>query len=229
MATQATCAVCLGEFLMVGKKLARHGFNVVTQGLGHGHVGAWHTGPCSGPRFPIFEVSPKGTEWALERMKQSLATEQQALIVFQGRPRLHWQEPQPRKDAWTKREFRLVDVEPGAPADYRIGRQSYDDMLASRIRETEGRIQSLEMSIKHYTQVIADWKPGQTKEVADASRGPAKHWPTMRAAFQVGRAPVRVPLCKPRPQFSGHYPTYAETEAEVTCTRCKGRLAAKSA
>lgn len=229
MATRATCAVCLGSFLVVGRKLARHGFHIVTQGLGQGHVGAWHTGPCAGPRFPIFEVSSKGTEWALVQMKQALTLNQGTLAHLQGRPTISWEEPQPRKDVWTKRTFKTVSVEPGTPADYKIGRPSYDDLLASRVREVEGRIKSLEMSIEQYTKVIADWKLGQTKEVPDENRGPAKHWPTMRKAIQEGRPAVKVPFCKPHLYGRVTMPVYAETEDQVTCQRCLARLASKAA
>lgn len=214
-ATRATCAVCLRGYLMlVGKKIARHGFRIVTKGLGHGHLGSWHTGPCQGPRFPDLGEATDGTVWALAQIRSSIKGVTATMLTHESRPVLWWEHvlygTLPRK---TER----LEVSPGAAADYHIGRPSYDDLWKSRKRELEAFLRALLSDETRYAKVIETWTPEQYARVATEPPAPVRH---IQALWK-NRPGMESPKCQ---RYAMRPPTgsalFADDEHPPTCLRC---------
>jgi len=228
---KATCAVCLNAHILKGQrpKLARHGFSVVTQGYGRGHLGAWHTGPCAGSGFPHLGIALDGTRWALAQVTAQLASTCEALAAHTGQfpPVLHWT-PTVYEGFGKRRPGTPQDVKPGELADYKTGRPSYATLWASRKAEMEGRVRMLESSIATYQDVIDGWSPAKYAPVEVEGKQATRHG---RALWK-NRPGVQVPKCQ---QFAlhAHYGTrtalFADNPEDVNCKRCRKALGLEQA
>lgn len=211
---KATCAVCLRSHLMVGEKIARHGFHIVTKGFGQGHLGAWHTGPCQGPTFPDLGESTNGTVWALATIRLTIAGVRAAMEVHESKPLLWWEHV---TGFGAAKKTERIEVAPGSAADYRIGRPSYDDLWKSRKRAMEADLRGLLSDEKRYAGVIETWTPEQYARVAVAPTAPVRH---VQALWR-NRSSMVSPKCR---MYAMQPPTgsalFADAEHPATCQRC---------
>jgi hypothetical protein len=158
-----TCAVCLNMHKEVAGTIARHGFHIITQGMGHGHLNARHTSSCAGRRFPIFEVSTEGTEWQLTNIRAALATAEARLEELKGHPALVHQVLPRGSYNLPKRQWKYIPitVEPGTQPGYIDGysHPGYDYLHRHEVRKTEELVRELTEVRNHYEQVIKEWTP----------------------------------------------------------------------
>ncbi len=176
------CAVCLNQYQAIvvrgEDKLARHGFSVVGAGRGHGHLGAWHTGPCMGTQFPHLGISTAGTEAALARCREALADTTAALTEHAARPALIWTyTPSKWVTDAARRAGRPVPaavdhtVKPGDVRQYgdEQGHPGYDDLWARRAGQLTSQAGELRLSIATYARVIGTWTAAQYAPVVTAA------------------------------------------------------------
>lgn len=220
------CSVCFGPFVLHKDKPKRHGFNVITNGRGQGHLGAWHTGPCMGWDYEHFGLSCEGTRAAEAAARRALGAARQELKRLKGKPDLQWRRPPTRAERRTGMQMdEAVTVCKGDKDDYKTGRPSYDSLWTDHVAKVQARIEAIGRAIKTYVEAIRTWKPAEP--VAVKPRGAILHLDS----HWKGRAEVRVPAC----QAYAMQPSFAATTKdanEVTCTRCRKRLekaAAKAA
>jgi len=222
---KATCSVCFREhkLLASGRRPVRHGFSIVTNGLGHGHIGAWHTSSCPGGRFPHFGISTEGTEWALARTRETLEERLawQEKLNSDDKPGLRWA---PSK-LQARYGAKSVVVRPGSTAvkvtfpkgggQYTI--PDYDKLFARAAVEVEQQIKLCQSHIAHYENAIKSWKPAEAVVVETKIDATPRH---KRASWK-NRGSLDAPFCK---AFSMRPPTgaqlYAESDDQVTCKAC---------
>lgn len=168
-AAHVTCAVCLNTHKEVAGKIARHGFHILTQGLGHGHLNAQHTAPCPGRRFPILEVSTEGTEWQLKNIRTVLASAVARREELKGRPALTYAVPARGNYNLPKRQwkFEYIQVQPGDAPVYSgpTRNPGYDHLYQAAVRENEAAVRELTETRSHYERVIAEWTPKEVTRV----------------------------------------------------------------
>ena len=253
---RVTCSYCLNTYLTVGHEahIARHGFTVQGQTAGQGLLGCWHTGPCDGFEYAHLGISNQGTKFALSRIQSALDMNRRRLVELGTRPVLHYTETftaktaepwargakhtqtfeirdgdskltySPFRKSWMDEHYNPVTKDaPEAEPRYEIILPSYEKLLAHNIKETSDRIASLEQSEKTYTYVIETWTAEQYAPVAVERKasGPVLH---KQVVYQDR---YRRPMCS-RSLMSRGIKYYAETDEQVTCSRCKARMAAKA-
>lgn len=223
MAQKGTCAVCFGQFLIVGGSIARHGFSVVTQGYSRGYGNWWHTGPCAGYSFPPYEQSKKGTEWALERVRKATEDTHAELKKLGKKGERPVEYSHEVYLGGGRSETRTVTIRPGDRYDSIRGLPDYVTAWRQAQDRLETRLVGLSENEALYEQKIRDWEPAELVEVAAEAKGPTLHAP----APWKGRDERYIgPLCQQwamRPP-RGHL---AKRPEEVTCVRCKKAMEKK--
>lgn len=250
-AYRVTCSYCLEGFLTIGsgQDIARHGFTVQGQIPGRGLVGCWHTGPCDGFEYAHLGISKRGTEVALSRIESALRMHQATRAKLQARPVLDFTVTEYTRHpaTWQKipGKSQQFDIKPGDPAleyyyatakwtrrdtydtvereapEVKADRHSlclpaYDKLLAERLDEVQEVIRRLEAEVKRYTKVIATWAPEKYAPVPVERKVPLVH---MRSTHGFGV------MCIRRYSVTGPTRSGTTNPAEVTCPRCKARMA----
>jgi len=212
---RVVCAVCLTNHLLTGEKIARHGFHIVTKGYGQGHLGAWHTGPCQGPRFPDLGEATDGTVWALAQIRVTIKGMHCALATHESRLPLWWEHVLHYEVGQRKTE--RIEVSPGTAANYRTGQPSYEDLWKSRKRAMEADLRQLLDDEKRYATVIETWTPALYARVTAEPTRPVRH---IQALWK-NRPGMESPKCRMyamRPPVGSAL--FADDENPVTCQRC---------
>lgn len=241
---KAICAVCFRDHFLNpargGENPIRHGFHVV--GVGGGHQGAWHTGPCAGVGFRHFGVSTDGAVWALGQIDNAIVSARKLVAGLEARPDLNWHF-QPKKyqaATWQVRKSTYVAagpeivrvLTPGTEAEtitypnpetdqlhYRptceVKAPSYEQELAHRLGDANGHLNSLLGDKAKYELAIANWKlvaPVPCKTVK---------------VVHLARASKSIPNltfadCNRRIQsYSENPANMTKDKTKVTCERCK--------
>lgn len=245
------CSVCFNAHELHGNgRPVRHGFAINTL-PGHGHQGAWHSGPCFGTGYPNLAVSCEGTKAALARVEAQLRHVAEAFIHLTHKPALTWTWNRGYRTSRTRVAVAIhtETVTAGAPAraltvadlDARALEQlsawervpgrtlvtvsSYDDLFEARVRELQTERARLEQARTQYAKVIAEWTPeawgAKAAAVPVTRKRPAVH---LAATFKNREGGVPVPAC----QRWGLSPAWGrrltKAAAEVTCTKCQKLL-----
>lgn len=154
-----TCAVCFGEFVTTkAGRPVRHGFSIVTQGRGYGHLGAWHTGPCMGADYPHYGLSSSGTEAALVMARNQLVNVRGSIEGLEDYPPLGWTYTPPKWEMRKGATPRAITVSHGTPRDPELGAPSYDELHRTMTSQLESENTSLIDSIAFYEKKIATWE-----------------------------------------------------------------------
>lgn len=219
----SSCSVCFRNHKLTAKgKPTRHGFRVVTQGMGSGHWGAWHTDSCPGGGFPHFGASTEGTEWALARCNEALEQAHDHRVKLDSRPPLPWT-PNKYDARHGAGPITVLDGCPERKLGVRwIQHSSYDELYKSAVGQADREIASLERQIAAYVEALAEWKAFAPWPAPSADSERPKHAKITR---------VRRGYEYDSPRCADAYRArssvlYAETDDEVTCSRCKKSLAA---
>jgi hypothetical protein len=227
--TLGTCSVCFAVHVLTsgkGTKTQRHGFTVVGAGRGHGHMGAWHTGPCFGTGYSHLGLSCEGTRHALDIAIGRRDSLIKAGEILATRPVLSWTQ-EISEGYGSSRTVRHVqhDVRPGGKSDHAIGRPDYEALLASRIAHNDVERAAVERAIKTYRKVIAEWAPGKWPTVT--GDGAAKPAQVVHLAAGWGRARGKsestlvVGACSAWAMQAPFGQATTKDRAKVTCARCK--------
>jgi hypothetical protein len=244
------CSVCFHAHELHGNgRPARHGFSINTRGMGHGHVGAWHSGPCFGTDFPNLAISCEGTKAALARVETQLRHVAEALVRLTAYPALTWTWERGRRTSRTRvvvtavhteevthgaraRALTMSDLGPLAleqlsswervPGRTLATVPSYDDLFEARVRELQAQRDRLERAHTEYAKVIAEWTPEAWGAKA-AAVTPKRKGPAIHlaATFKNREGGVPVPACTRWALSPTFGARLSKTTAEVTCTKCQ--------
>lgn len=218
-----TCAVCF-DVVASGRgdiRPTRHGFAIVTRGWGHGHQGAWHTGPCFGALYAHLGISCDGTKEALNRVRVKIEKTKAWLLTLATRPVLSWIQEPTRTAARAGRGPIMHEVEPGRGPDYNVGRPSYDSLHEQATRKAQQELRALQVAKAKYKEVIEQWSAEKYPAVDRVAAPAVMH---LRRTWKRSQTPV--PLCK---AFAMRCPSASasqltDDEALVTCGLCRKQL-----
>lgn len=220
---QGTCSVCLRTIQLHEDRPIRHGFSAI--GVRHGANSGYHTGPCSGTRFPHLGISTEGTVWALGDVRGRLAGAEQRLHELASNPDLTYYPKKydvrgGRPDLSRPITLRYGDDVDTNPA---TSHPSYDYVHHQRVAEQTNIKAELERAIAAYEKVLATWTP----EKYATSGAPAKiettHMAMPRKNSRFGEW-MGVTCRSTRPGHASDKLVKTSDPAKVTCKRCRALL-----
>jgi hypothetical protein len=218
------CAWCFDEFVVEGEHPVRHGWREVGNRRAGQYGNVHHSGNCPGTRFPVFEVSPKGTKARQKAARKALAECEKSLAHLATRPTLYHEDKYRigrinYAPIYAEFGFRINDGEElPVTIDFKkpwnIRRYVYDQILALRTNAIQGDKRFLEGEFETCQKAIDGWT---TKPLAE-------HDPRARTIHFVPTA-QQVKWHENTRCSSKSYAATTEDESAVTCARCKKQLA----
>lgn len=219
------CSVCFNVHAQGAlARPIRHGFSIVTRGLGHGHLGAWHTGPCFGASYPHLGTSAKGTQEALKRVRKQIEDLKARQTWLGTDPLLTWIWEPSRFELHQGKTRQVIEVEPGTGADYSNGRPSYDSLHKQATEAAARELAEAQKAEAEYKRVIETWTPEQYAAQPRLPKAVVMH---LLAKWK--RTEFPVPQCK---RFAMRRPIVSldvltTDESAITCALCKKHLASR--
>lgn len=219
---QGTCSVCLRMMQLHGVSPIRHGFSAI--GVRHGQSSGYHTGPCSGTRFPHLGISTEGTQWALGNARGRLATVETELARLAGNPDLTWypdtyQGGRRLKDFKHPVTLRYGGEEVAFAGD---GRPTYAWEHKRLVSEQEHIKRELERAIDAYEKVLATWTPEKYPVTGAVKKVETVHMATPRK--NVRGEWIGISCRSTRPGFASDKLAKTTDPSKVTCKKCRKDL-----
>lgn len=198
----------------------RHGFSAV--GVRHGQHSGYHTGPCSGTRFPHLGISTEGTRWALNNAQERLSSIEEKLRSLEAKPDLIWHRPKYGK--------RLQDLPQPVTLRYGEdvryagdGRPTYAWEHQRQVAELTNIKEELNRALQAYEEVLATWSPERYPVTGAVKKTETTH---MEMPRKNSREEEWLGiLCRfTRKGVASDKLLKTKDPAEVTCKRCRTAL-----
>ena len=223
---QGTCSVCLRMMQLHGASPIRHGFAAI--GVRHGQHSGYHTGPCSGSRFPHLGISTEGTQWARENANERLARVNEDLHRLAGNPDLTWYPTAPGSHNKVRGGLpdmsRPVVLRQGEDVAFTgDGRPTYAWEHKKRVAAQTNIKTELEKAIAAYEKVLATWSPEKYPTTGAAAKVETVHMATPRRNSR-GEIWTGI-LCRfTRQGNASNLMKKTDDPSKVTCKRCRTTL-----
>jgi hypothetical protein len=205
-----------------GDSPIRHGFSAI--GVRHGQHSGYHTGPCSGTRFPHLGISTEGTQWALGNAREKLTSVNDELAHLATNPDLTWYR---RVDYNKVRGGRLdlshpVTLRYGEDEPWSTdGRPTYANEHRRQVTAQTLIKDELERAIAAYAKVLATWAPEKYPVTGAPKKVETVH---MERPITNRRGETVIgTLCRSMRRGRAHVTTTSDP-AKVTCKRCRAIL-----
>lgn len=213
-----TCQCCFGQQVVKARKgssvlkMVHHGYNRP----GTGYI----VGDCRGVSEEPYELSCEATKrWLAYLVNSVLPMLEGRLAALQAGPdtiAINVENYDAPRDRLGRRPSRRIEIDRYTPEYSRYTYSSdngFDRHLKESIASVECDIRGVKIDITRMTERVTEWKYAPEKLVEVKKEGPVKH---AANPLNPGR-----PWCKLRQRLA----SIAGTPDEVTCTRCKARLA----